>query len=236
LAGRVGITGMVFYQGESDTPYAADYCTALKMMIEDYRVKFGSNLLFMNVQLTSYGYESGGIELTGAWDEVPQMRFAQAAVKIDDCISNYEVIPSYDVGWKAGDADGAHPYYKYELGQRGAQMAAAILYGVGTMEEKGFPIPAKISYNETEIIIEYDYAGGGLTTIGGSGLDGFEVKIDGFWQWAEAKIEGNTVRIEVANAQGVRYASSLRYTSTVSANLCSGTGNLAVPFSAEFGE
>ncbi len=231
---NVGITGMIFYQGEADSMVTKDYCDAMKITVEDYRQKFGSDLLFLNVQLTSYGYESGGINLDGVWDYVPDMRFAQAAMKIDGCISGYEVIPSYDVGWREGDADGAHPYYKFELGQRGAQMAAALIYGIGDMETAGFPIPSKISYNSKEIVIEYDYAGGGLKTLDGKAPQGFEIKLDGQWQSADVVIEGSTVKIAADNARGVRYASALRYTSTDNANLCSGSGNIAVPFSANF--
>ena len=186
------------------------------------------------MQLTSYGYESGGTKLEGVWNSVPDMRYAQSAVKIDGSILNYEVIPSYDVGWREGDGDGAHPYYKLELGQRGAQMAAAILYGIGDMENAGYPVPARIGYNGNEVVIEYNYAGGGLRTLDGAALEGFEVKLGGSWQPANAVIDGNLITIAAAGAQGVRYASELRYFSTETANLCSGTGHIAVPFSAEF--
>jgi sialate O-acetylesterase len=225
---------MIFYQGESDCMESKDYCDALKAMVEDYRVRFGSDLLFLNVQLTSYGYESGGVNLDGVWNYVPDMRFAEAEVKIDGSIRGYEVIPSIDVGWKEGDADGAHPYYKLELGQRGAQMAAAILYGIGNMEDAGFPIPARVLHNNDEIIVLYDYAGGGLKTLNGADVQGFEVKLNGAWQPAQAVIDGNKITVAASGAEGIRYASSLRYTSTDTANLCSGTGNIAVPFSVEF--
>ncbi|MBR0158532.1 MAG: hypothetical protein IJM24_05575 [Clostridia bacterium] len=231
---HVGIAGVIFYQGESDCMESKDYCDALKAMVEDYRVRFGSDLLFLNVQLTSYGYESGGVNLDGVWNYVPDMRFAEAEVKIDGSIRGYEVIPSIDVGWKEGDADGAHPYYKLELGQRGAQMAAAILYGIGNMEDAGFPIPARVLHNNDEIIVLYDYAGGGLKTLNGADVQGFEVKLNGAWQPAQAVIDGNKITVAASGAEGIRYASSLRYTSTDTANLCSGTGNIAVPFSVEF--
>ncbi|MBO4326081.1 MAG: hypothetical protein J5950_02275 [Clostridia bacterium] len=231
---KVGVTGIIFYQGESDADKTDDYCIALKASVEDFREKFGSDLLFLNVQLTSYGYESGGAKLEGVWDKVPEMRFAQSIVKIDGSIHNYEVIPSIDVGWREGDGDGAHPYYKLELGQRGAKMAAAIVYGIGDMENAGCPIPGRIGYKDNEIVIEYKYAGGGLKTVNGAAIAGFEVKKGGSWQKVEPVIEGNLIRIAVDNAQGVRYAADLHYTSTDTANLCSGTDNIAVPFSVEF--
>ena len=231
---HVGITGMIFYQGESNAMESKEYTDALRVLVEDYRVKFGSDLLFLNIQLTSYGYESGNVSLGGPWDFVPDMRFAQSYVKIDGSIGNYEIIPTIDVGWRKGDADGAHPYYKYELGLRGAKIAAAKVYGIGTMEDVGFPVPSKISNNNAEIVIEYDYVGGGLKTLDGGRVQGFEVKKGGEWQKAIVSVDGNKVIISASKAEGVRYAPELRYFTTNAANLCSGTGNLAVPFCVEF--
>ncbi len=240
---HVGITGMIFYQGESDASLSKEYTDALKLTVEDYHEKFGSNLLFLNVQLTSYGYESGGATMNGVWDDVHNMRFAQAEVKIDGSIDNYEVIPTIDVGWRKGDADGAHPYYKLPIGERGAKMAAAIVYGIGDMESVGHPIPAKISYTKDEIVIEYDYAGGGLKTSDGKEVQGFQIKVGDVWQICFPEVDGNTVTIKAEGASGVRYASELRYNQNKkdltdltmeAANLTSGTGNIAVPFSVEF--
>ncbi|MBP5313094.1 MAG: hypothetical protein J6112_09720 [Clostridia bacterium] len=241
---HVGITGMIFYQGESDALLSKEYTDALKTTVEDYRIQFGSDLLFLNVQLTTYGFESGGESLVGVWEAVPQMRFAQAEVKIDNSIRNYEIIPTIDVGFIKGDADGAHPYYKYDIGLRGAKMAAAIVYGIGDIEEEGFPIPSKITYDKTEVVIEYSYTAGGLKTSDGREPQGFEVLLDGVWTLVFPVIEGNTVKIEAENAQGVRYAPNLRYMTKLDsvprskdmtmANLVSGNGNIAVPFSVEF--
>ncbi|MBO4363004.1 MAG: hypothetical protein J5912_01325 [Clostridia bacterium] len=231
---NLGITGMIFYQGESDALLSAEYGDALKTTVEDYRVKFGSDLLFLNVQLTSYGFESGGEDLVGVWDAVPEMRYAQAEVKIDGSIGNYEIIPTIDVGFRKGDADGAHPYYKLDIGKRGAQIAASLVYGIGDIENTGFPVPSKITYNKEEIVIEYAYAGGGLKTLNDKFLEGFEVKKNGQWEYAEGVIDGNKITISMADTEGVRYASYLRYMSMDAANLCSGTGNPAVPFSVEF--
>lgn len=240
---HVGITGIIFYQGESDALLSEEYSDALKIAVEDYRKQYGSNLLFLNVQLTSYGYESGGSPLNGVWDAVPQMRFAQSKVKVDGSISRYEVIPTIDVGWRKGDGDGAHPYYKLPIGERGAKIAAALIYGIGDIENVGYPVPNKISYTKEEVIIEYSYAGGGLKTSDGKAVAGFEVKVGDTWQIAFPDIEGNKITIKVEDACGVRYAPELRYLADqrdlsdltmAKANLVSGTGNIAVPFCVEF--
>lgn len=233
---NVGITGMIFYQGETDTLESADYGDALGIFVNDLRKKFGTNFMFLNTQLTSYGYESGGASLAGGiWEAAPNMRFAQAEVKIDHSIPDYEVIATLDLGWRTGDGDGAHPYYKKEIGQRAAAIAAAKLYGIGESENAGCPVPSKIEYKKDALEITYDYAGGGLKTLDGKGVTGFEVKMDGVWKTAEVTLNGNLVTVkDVSNPEGVRYAPELRYENMEKANLCSGSGYPAAAFSVEF--
>lgn len=231
---NVSITGMIFYQGETDSLSAAGYGDALATYIHDLRVKFGTNFELINIQLPTYGYESAGNALTGMWEAIPDMRFAQAEVKIDGSIPNYEIIPALEIGWQEGNADGAHPYNKLDMSKRAAAVAAARVYGVGDIENAGYPVPSKIAYNESVIEITYDYAGGGLKTLDGGPVVGFEVKKDGLWSAASVTLDGNKVVIDVTNAQGVRYAPELRYFDTQNINLCSGTDKQAVAFSAEW--
>ena len=233
---NVGIAGMIFYQGETDTLEASDYGDALGIFVKDLREKFGTNFLFLNTQLTSYGYESGGVSLAGGiWDAVPNLRFTQAEVKIDHSIPDYEVIATLDLGWKDGDGDGAHPYYKKEIGRRAAAIAAAKLYGIGNADDVGCPVPSKIEYKKDALEITYDYAGGGLKTLDGKAVTGFEVKINGAWKAAEVTVNGNVVAVEnISHPEGIRYAPELRYANLEKANLCSGTDYPAAAFSVEF--
>ena len=233
---NVSITGMVFFQGESDSINSDDYGEALIAYVNDLREKFGSNFMFINMQLTSYGYESGGVQLTGIWDCVPDMRYAQSELKMDGSISNYEVITTLDAGWRDGDGDGAHPYYKKVIAQRAAALAAAKIYNIGDINSSGCPVPSKIEYNRKEIVITYDYYGSSLQTQGGGDVTGFEVKQGGEWKAVDkAVIDGNKITISgLDNPEGVRYAPELRYTSTDNANVCSSSGYPAAAFSAEF--
>lgn len=235
---HVGVTGMIFYQGESDAMLSAYYADALKTTVEDYRKQFGTNMLFLNVQLTTYGFESGGETLNGVWEAVPEMRFAQAELKLDGSLPLYEIIPTIDVGFRKGDGDGAHPYYKFEIGERAAKMAAAIRYGQSDLESVGSPVPKEITYTKDKITIEYQYVGGGLRSSDDRiNPQGFEALINGMWQIVFPTIEGeSTVVIEAENAEGVRYAPNLRYFNMNAATLVSGTGNIAVPFSVEFAQ
>lgn len=212
------------------------YGDALKTFVNDLRSKFGTNFMFINTQLTSYGHESGGASLdVGIWAAVNNLRMSQAEVKIDDSISNYEIITTIDVGWKDGDKDGAHPYYKKDIGQRAAALAAAKLYGIGEPENVGCPVPAKIEYKKDAVEITYDYAGGGLKTSVGDAIKGFEVKMDGAWKAVDATASGNMIILNgVSKPEGVRYAPENRYDSMDNANLCSGTGYPAAAFSVTF--
>ncbi len=231
---NVGIKGMIFYQGETDTTMADKYPDALSVLIQDYREKFGTNLSFINVQLTTYGYESAGTTLAGIWDAINMQRFAQAELKVDGSVPGYEIIPTLEIGWQAGNADGAHPYNKLDIAKRAASVTLANVYGIGDPENAGFPVPSEIKYNRSSVEVSYVYAGGGLKTVDGGALKGFEIKKDGIWQLADAVTEGNKVIINEADVKGVRYASELRYFDTQDINLCSGTGNPAVAFSAEW--
>lgn len=110
-----------------------------------------------------------------------------------------------------------------------------MLYGIGEAENVGCPIPSKIEYKEDALEITYDYAGGGLKTLDGKAVTGFEVKMDGAWKTAEVVVDGNMILVQnVSNPEGVRYAPELRYANMDDANLCSGTGYPAAAFSAEF--
>lgn len=232
---NVKITGMIFYQGESDTAGSADYPEALGIFVKDLRNKFGTNFMFINTQLTSYGYKSGDVSLIGIWDATWEMRFAESEVKMDDSISNYEVISTLDIGWREGDLDGAHPYYKKEIGQRGAAIAAAKLYGIGDAENVGCPVPSKIEYKKDTILITYDYAGGGLKASNGGKISGFQTKSGETWLDTDVTVNGNVIEIHnLSSPEGVRYASENRYSDTGKINLVSGTGYPAVAFEAEF--
>lgn len=225
-----GIRGMIFYQGESDAASSKSYGNALKTYIQDLRDKFGEHFLFLNVQLTSYGYYAGTIQLAGIWDLVNDMRDAQADIKITNLIYNYEVVATYDVGWRTGDADGAHPTYKKPIGERLGKIAASLVYGIGDIENVACPVPEKVEFASDKVVVEFRYTGGGLKLKAGDVLNGFEVKVNGLWELCDAVIEGDKVIVNKAGVTGIRYANKLRIFEDTEANLVSGTDFPAVSF------
>jgi sialate O-acetylesterase len=224
-----GIKGMLFYQGESDTVSYKEYPEALNTYVQDLRDRFGEHFYFLNVQLSSYGYYAGNIPLTGIWDQINDLRNAQAKVRIDDIMYNYEIVPSLDCGWQEGDSDGAHPIYKKPICDRLANIAAALVYGIGDMENAACPVPKDVRFESDKVVIEFMYAGGGLK-VNGDKLNGFEVLINGKWDKIDAGIEGNKVIINGDNIEGVRYGYDLRIEDPSQITLVSGTDNPAVAF------
>ena len=165
---RNRITGMVFYQGESES--GADmyltYAENLRATVEAYRKAWGIAFPFINVQLSSYGYDG-----LMNWGQAPMIRAAQYdAVKL---IPNSYIVSSIDQGYQDGDEQWAHPYYKYELGFRAARIAGFVSYGVGDAEHSLTPEPDKVVWNDdNSVTITFKNAGDGLRFSTGDGFLG----------------------------------------------------------------
>lgn len=158
------------------------------------------------------------------------MRDAQADIKINNLIYNYEVVTSFDIGWRKGDQDGAHPLYKKPLGERLGKIAASLVYGIGEMENVACPVPEKIQFDNDKVVVDFKYVGGGLKIKAGDKLNGFEVKINDSWEACDAVIEGDKVIVNKSGVTGIRYAYDLRILEETQANLVSGTDFPALAF------
>lgn len=188
------ITGMIFYQGESEANGGqyTKYAQNLSKTVDAYRNIWGEKFPFINVQLSTHLGDS----LT-AWYELPNMRAAQFDAYRQ--IENSYFVVSRDQGFQKGDHDWAHPYYKFELGKRAADIAAS-LYQVSDIEFSASPEPIDIKCEEDAITIKFRYVADGLELLTGSTLKGFSVlDSDGVDILAEAEIaDKNTVRLKVS--------------------------------------
>ena len=155
---RNRITGMVFYQGESESggDLYLTYAEHLKATVEEYRRIWGIAFPFINVQLSSYGF-------TGKtnWGQVPMIRAAQFdAYKM---IPNSYIVSSMDQGYVEGDAEWAHPYYKFELGLRAAKIAGCVLYGIGDAGHCFAPEPESVTFaDDFSVTVRFRNAGEGM--------------------------------------------------------------------------
>lgn len=162
------IAGMIFYQGESETgggKYQV-YAQQLQRTVEEYRSIWGYMFPFINVQLSTHMEKAPTM-----WPQLPEIRAAQF-----DAYKNIPysyIVTSMDQGFREGDADWAHPYYKKEVGIRVAAIAAAAVYEKADMNSSLCPEPNTVTWDGKSVVIDYQYVGDGLKLLTGNTVLGF---------------------------------------------------------------
>jgi sialate O-acetylesterase len=205
------IRGVIWYQGEANAGRHQHYAELSKLMIADWRNRWGEgNFPFLLVQLA--GYEPGG----ETW---PPLREAQ-----------FETLKAPKVGMATavdiGEQKDIHPRNKQEVGRRLALVAEAIAYGK-KVEYSG-PVYREMKADDGKVRVSFDHVTGGLEADGE--VRGFEVAgSDGKYVPAKATIDGDEVVVssdEVAKPQAVRYD----WAAFPDGNLYNGEGLPALPF------
>ena len=185
-----GIRGVIWYQGENNAGRHADYAELSKLMIADWRNRWGQgDFPFLLVQLAAF--EPGG-------DSWPPLREAQ-----------FETLQSPNVGMAVttdiGDRKDIHPRNKQDVGKRLALAARKIAYGEDIVYSG--PIFKEMKAEDGKARVSFDHVGGGLKADGE--LKGFEIAgPDGKFVAAKATIDGAQVVVaaeEVTDPQAVRY-------------------------------
>ncbi len=208
-----GIRGFLWYQGEANTSPASAklYHTQLKLLVTDWRARWGAELPFAWVQLPNYGVKDrdwpGVREAMLKTLELPKTGMA---ITID-----------------VGEEKDIHPKNKQAVGQRLA------LWALGTVYGKPVPTSGPIAVGHTiqnnEVVIQFKHANGGLVAKGGD-LQGFVIAgSDKVWHPASARIEKDTVIVsspDVSKPVAVRYA----WENWPTCNLFNGADLPASPF------
>lgn len=188
---RNSITGMIYYQGESESNanQYKKYANNLKLTVEAYRDAWGVNFPFINVQLATHRGDS-----YAHWPQLMNLRMEQYnAYKM---IDNSYIVTSMDQDFKKGDPDWAHPYYKLELGRRAATIAASAIYEKLDAEYAFCPEPTNIKWEGESVLVEFKYVGDGLKLLDGDELCGFQVYDELGITYCDAEIiDKNTVKI-----------------------------------------
>lgn len=190
---RNKITGMIFYQGESES--AGDlyktYARNLKRTVSGYRHIWGLCFPFINVQLSSHGVMG-----QQNWPQLPELRAAQ--FDANRMMTNAYLVTSMDQGFVPKDPDWAHPQYKFELGNRAAKIAACVVYGKGDEQHALAPEPDKITWGkDNTVTITFKNVGDGIKFLSGDSavglyaVDEYGDKMFGEYEW----IDGATVKI-----------------------------------------
>ncbi len=211
------VRGLLWYQGEANsTPAKAPfYAAQMKLLVTDWRARWGAQLPFAWAQLPNF---------TGAGRDWPRLREAQI-----DALA----LPRTGMGINLdiGEAADIHPRNKQEAGRRLALWALGEVYAEKVPATSG-PLPAGHEARGAEIVLRFTHANGGLVAKDGA-LGGFEIAgADRKWHPAKATIAGDTVIVssgDVPKPVAARYA----WENNPAASLFNGAGLPATPFRTE---
>lgn len=196
--GRYGLRGMAWYQGESNTFEAARYRDLLRLLRNDWRSRFGTDLPLLIVQLANYG----AAPTKPGESEWAQLRDVQREVAADDPRTGLAV--TIDIG----DRYDIHPSNKQEVGRRLARAARKIAFGEKIAESGPGALTAKRQGDAIEV--RFGDVTGDLVAYGAEAPIGFELcgPEAGSCRYADAQIHGDVVllRAPVANPTRVRHA------------------------------
>jgi sialate O-acetylesterase len=190
------VRGFLWYQGEANTvpAKAPFYAAQLKLLVTDWRARWGAELPFAWAQLPNF---------TGAGRDWPTVREAML-----DALA----LPRTGMGLNLdiGEAADIHPRNKQEAGRRLALWALGEVYHEKVPATSG-PLPAGHEIRGAEIVLRFKHANGGLVAKAGDGaLRGFEIAgADRVWRAAQARLAGDTVIVssaEVPQPVAARYA------------------------------
>jgi len=216
-----GITGVIWYQGESNEVDPQHYHRLMVAMIRDWRRAFGQgDFPFIQVQLANFRtpLTTPG---SSAWALVREaQQFATREPQVGLAVT-------IDVGEEAD----IHPQDKRTVGERLARWALSETYHRGG--PKGGPEYARVVGEGDRLRVHFS-AAAGLRTSDGKPVQRLAVLGGiGVWQWAESRIEGETLVVwhpEVRTPIAVRYAWE---DNPAGCNLVNGAGFPAGPFRSD---
>lgn len=217
------ISGVIWYQGESNVDKAALYADLFKGLINDWRVQWKSpQLPFVFVQLASYQQVKED-PAPSAWAE---LREAQSSALV---LPNTAMAVTIDIG----DADDIHPRNKQDVGYRLWLAANHLVFG----DKQAYSGPQMSNVkvhkhgNKIGLMVMYDHVQNGLFSPASS-LLGFELAdTSGKFVNAHGEIIGNQVFVsapDLTTPTGLRYG----WADNTKANLYNKEKLPAVPFQA----
>lgn len=192
------VSGVTWYQGESNEHEAELYRKTFPALIEDWRVQFENpDMPFLFVQLPNFGYKTPP-NVRSKWAEVREAQAMALRLK------NTAMAVTYDVG----DPKDLHPANKKPVGLRLAYAALSTVYHQ-KVPFRG-PTMTSMKTQNGAIVCKFVNADKGLRTRNAAALAGFQVAgADNKYVPANASIEGTTVTISspmVPNPTQLKYA------------------------------
>ena len=208
------ITGVIWYQGESNLQNANTYYHSFPRLIASWRAYWNKNFPFYYVQIAPYKY--------GTIQDAAIVRDAQ--LQTLKRTNNTGMVVTNDIG----NPENIHPENKQEVGRRLALWALSETYGVADITCSG-PLYDFMTISKQEVTLHFNHAEDGLI-MKGDKLNGFKIAgPDKVFHPATAKIKGSMVVVrsdKVENPEAVRFA----FTNTAIHNLFNRAGLPASPF------
>lgn len=234
------ITGVIWYQGESNSGRAIRYRTAFPLVIADWRKHWGrGDFPFYFCQIANYREKNSEPED----NNLSELREAQSmALRVPNT--------GQAVLIDLGEANNIHPRNKKDVGARLAAIALANQYGKN-IPFSG-PVFDSMKIVDDKAIVTFRHTEGGLVAASlpetcvlsspagktaplvrnspGSEVEGFAIcGADRKWVWADARIDGDKVIVrsdKVPAPVAVRYA----WARNPTCNLYNGAGFPTSPF------
>ncbi|WP_277903971.1 sialate O-acetylesterase [Galbibacter pacificus] len=218
------ITGVLWYQGESNVDRAHQYRTLFPLMIQDWRSHYSNNSLsFYFVQLANFN-EPIEKPVNSSWAEL-----RDAQLQTYKALSNTGMIVTTDIG----NPFDIHPKNKQEVGRRLALIALDKKYGKKNVFTGPIYQDFKVVKNIVEISFESTGTEHGLVAAHHEPLKGFSIAGENkvFYQ-GKAIIKGNKVFVsssKVLKPKAVRY----NWSDNPQGNLYNRDGLPASPFKTD---
>lgn len=186
------ITGVIWYQGESNEQNVELYEKIFPILVESWRKAWSHVFPFYYVQLSSMAVERE------TWGH-----FRDSQRRLLSVVPNSGMAVSSDLG----DSTDVHPRKKKQVGRRLARLALHYTYNQQELLPSG-PLFREATFKEGKAVVTFDYAEG-LATSDQSAPRSFELaEYPGLFYPAIAEIKGDRVIIsslEVKNPRFVRY-------------------------------
>ncbi len=203
------LTGVLWYQGESNADAAREYAPLLRQLIASWRKAWGSEFAFLLVQLpnfTANGRPKDAPEIPPLLppDQTPlgwaRLREAQARVAATE--PRTTMVATIDIGctWDI------HPHNKPEVARRLALAAEGFVYGQ-RVEWLG-PRYEGMSVEGGKVRLRFSHLGGGLVIRGPAIMQLAVSGDDRKFSWAQARVDGDTL---VAWSDTVPHPVAVRY-------------------------
>ncbi len=218
--GNLPITGVLWYQGESDAWRTSAYEAMFRNLVAEWREQFPAakeEVVAYYVQLPNFAKIEGDV-----WPKFREMQRQMAAVEGD----GIDMVVTIDVG----DANDIHPRRKRPVAARLAALALRDVYDVDVLADS--PEPTEATVQEDGLVrVVFDAVGSGLKlSEGDAPLALVLVDADGKSADATATLDGQDTVILKADGIGrptmVRYA----YAADPKVNVVNSEGLPMTPF------